>query len=446
MKSSSNCILVLCQRVRSVGNLHQLPSTFQEHITKAKAWKTLSEQQQILMQRKGSRKIIHYIDEDWPHGLQSQVSIINADMLKMPEFLEPRAYTLLLLDLPRGLNLDPLSGLHDNRFSTSDFESIVSQFAAITLADVFRLVVFHSPDDVVMVRSILMAACKGSVHKCVWEKINVLSVSKDKMYDALDSITIAAGSKLPDCVPSTFPMGAVFYGGATACGFTNVFRERAVELKLVYTTAEDKVVSPYQKPLRLLKKIVSMFSMQGEWIVDGCSGSGSGMVAAAQLARNVVAVDVDPPCSQYLELRMNSLENLPTEEQEIGETGGFSAAKVFRKEPMVNVTEGGRGSLLTIRGSNTLTPTLPGPPAFHPQVPGQQTLLAFKLGNAPGDNAAKEGTLEQVDFVPDSVGCDDASSPVCHTTVSVDAASSMPVQASVGIPSTPEVEVEQSVA
>lgn len=191
--------------------------------------------------------------------------------------------------------------------------------------------------------------------------MNVHASSTDRVYDAFEFITVASGSRSADCPnPGQFVLGgsaASALPSSTSSGGLNVFREPAVEHKLCYSTADKLVVSPYQKPIRLLKRLIGMFSKEGDR-VDGCAGSGSTMVAAATLGRNVLAVDIDPRCCQFMHLRTNSLDSVPTEAEEIGEEPLADAIRTFRKEPMVGVKPGGRGSfvLLGRRRNSVLDP------------------------------------------------------------------------------------------
>lgn len=273
-------------------------------------------------QKPGATKLRTLIRADWPVGRACKYVIVQGDITHMSDFIEPKPYSLLVLDLPRGLEMDVTSREFDMHFSDKQFEAAIKQFLLISTAETYRVVVFHSPDDMSLVRDILMSTCKGHVSTCVWHKTNVVASTVDKVYNAADFFTIACGSKVPGCVPlpltlsagaSVSPSGVTTVGASvsssvasvSSAGVTNVFLEPAVEMKLCYTTADDMVVSPYQKPVRLMKRLISLFSEEGDWVIDGCSGSGSTLVAATLLDRNVIAVDVDPRCTQYIDLRIS---------------------------------------------------------------------------------------------------------------------------------------------
>lgn len=152
----------------------------------------------------------------------------------------------------------------------------------------------------------MSSVCKGSIQTCVWHKTNVVAPLNDKFYDAFEFITVAYGSKASECPsPAQFVLGGINDFVKSEASTINVIREHAVEHKLCYTTADKLVVSPYQKPVRLLKKLIVMFSHEGDWILDGCAGAGSTMVAAATMGRNVLSVDIDPRCCQFMSLRLS---------------------------------------------------------------------------------------------------------------------------------------------
>lgn len=70
--------------------------------------------------------------------------------------------------------------------------------------------------------------------------------------------------------------------------------------------------------MKLMRKLVRLYSERGDWVVDACSGSGSTIVSALMERRNVVAIDKDPRCMQFVKARIVSLASFPDEECELG--------------------------------------------------------------------------------------------------------------------------------
>ena len=57
--------------------------------------------------------------------------------------------------------------------------------------------------------------------------------------------------------------------------------------------AKEKVDHPTQKPIKLMERIISLFTNEGDTILDFCMGSGSTGVACKNLNRNVIGIEKD---------------------------------------------------------------------------------------------------------------------------------------------------------
>lgn len=62
---------------------------------------------------------------------------------------------------------------------------------------------------------------------------------------------------------------------------------------------------PTQKPVGLLKRLISLFTDEGETVIDPCAGSGSSLVAALELNRNAYGFEIDkdfyPKAKEWIE-------------------------------------------------------------------------------------------------------------------------------------------------
>lgn len=65
-----------------------------------------------------------------------------------------------------------------------------------------------------------------------------------------------------------------------------------------------KMVHPTEKPVELIKILVNMSSNPGDFVVDPFSGSGATSVAAKELGRDSLAMDLNP---EYVEVGKNRL-------------------------------------------------------------------------------------------------------------------------------------------
>lgn len=57
--------------------------------------------------------------------------------------------------------------------------------------------------------------------------------------------------------------------------------------------AKEKVDHPTQKPIKLMERIISLFTNEGDTILDFCMGSGSTGIACKNLNRNFIGVEKD---------------------------------------------------------------------------------------------------------------------------------------------------------
>lgn len=84
---------------------------------------------------------------------------------------------------------------------------------------------------------------------------------------------------------------------------TNLYHPRSV---LQFNNRQLKSLHPTQKPLDLMKWLVSTYSDRNDTILEPFAGSGSTVVAAAELGRNVIAIEQSP---EYCEIIVKRLEN-----------------------------------------------------------------------------------------------------------------------------------------
>ena len=87
----------------------------------------------------------------------------------------------------------------------------------------------------------------------------------------------------------------------------NVIVVPAVTSKLKHS-GDDKYVNVYQKPHELLEWMVGHFSHPGDWVMDLCSGSSTGLIASLAHGRHCVAVELDERQSDVLKGRVLALD------------------------------------------------------------------------------------------------------------------------------------------
>ncbi len=89
-------------------------------------------------------------------------------------------------------------------------------------------------------------------------------------------------------------------------GRSNIVSAPAVTNKMKHS-GDNRVVNIYQKPRILLDWMVGHFSFPGDWVMDLCSGSGTGLASALAHGRRCIAVEKDVRQCSVLKGRVLSL-------------------------------------------------------------------------------------------------------------------------------------------
>jgi len=79
---------------------------------------------------------------------------------------------------------------------------------------------------------------------------------------------------------------------------------------IVPTTSRERTGYPTQKPLLLLRRIVSASSRPGELVLDWCAGSGTTGVAAAEQSRRFLLVDESAAAVEVMRARLAAVPGL----------------------------------------------------------------------------------------------------------------------------------------
>jgi len=79
----------------------------------------------------------------------------------------------------------------------------------------------------------------------------------------------------------------------------------------------DKSVHPATFPIALAKRVISLFTHEGELVLDPFVGSGTTLIAAADLNRNAVGFDLQPHYMDLCEARLRDSKHLFTSTQQL---------------------------------------------------------------------------------------------------------------------------------
>jgi site-specific DNA-methyltransferase (adenine-specific) len=72
----------------------------------------------------------------------------------------------------------------------------------------------------------------------------------------------------------------------------------------------ERTEHPAQKPLELVKRLVSAFSFEGDTVLDPFLGSGTTMLACLELRRSCIGIEIEPKYIEITKRRLNWGSNL----------------------------------------------------------------------------------------------------------------------------------------
>lgn len=73
--------------------------------------------------------------------------------------------------------------------------------------------------------------------------------------------------------------------------------------------SKEKTPHPTQKPIKLIERIIQIFTNEGDLILDNCMGSGTTACACINTNRNFIGFEVDKEYYEYAEKRIKDMNN-----------------------------------------------------------------------------------------------------------------------------------------
>ena len=143
---------------------NEYPSTFVSHLERAR-----KERDRIL-----ARAFCTEEDEDamkkFSHKLDVTkdlfYNVYNSDVADMLEVLPKKDYTLVIADIPYGFRMAG-SSYDETPFLYKQLDKMIKDFAHLTTALIWRIVIFHSMDQGYSVSQALRSTCHG-VENLAW--------------------------------------------------------------------------------------------------------------------------------------------------------------------------------------------------------------------------------------------------------------------------------------
>jgi site-specific DNA-methyltransferase (adenine-specific) len=142
--------------------------------------------------------------------------------------------------------------------------------------------------------------------------------------DALDQAGLIHWPKKPDGVP----MFKRYADQQQGVPLQSVWDD----IPPLHNLAPERLGYPTQKPLALLNRIIKSSSNEGSVVLDAFCGCGTALVAAQQLNRKWIGIDISPTACRVMASRMREVCRLPENEKQWKAGKGFIVRDLPRSE------------------------------------------------------------------------------------------------------------------
>ena len=144
-------------------DIHDFPTSFLAHLERARKEKDRRLIKAFEAEDDGTFKKISH-KKDITQDLY--YNVICGDVIEMIQKVPKKEYTLLIADIPYGFRMAG-STYDDEPFRFKQLEKMVKDFAELTTASLWRIVVFHSMDQGYSVAQALRSRCHG-IENLAW--------------------------------------------------------------------------------------------------------------------------------------------------------------------------------------------------------------------------------------------------------------------------------------
>ena len=212
--------------------------------------------------------------------MQTCINLMQGDCLELMKTIPDGSVDMVLTDIPYGVVNRNSNGLRNMDKGLADevtfsVEGALHQANRVCSGSVY---VFCSTEQVSLVRSTLVGYGM-TTRLCIWEKTN----------------------------PSPMNGQYVWLSGVECCVYGKkkyaTFNEKCKNTVWRYPTVRGKL-HPTQKPVALMEYLISASSNEGDTVLDFTMGSGTTGVAAKNLGRSFIGIELDPTYFQIAKERI----------------------------------------------------------------------------------------------------------------------------------------------
>ena len=223
--------------------------------------------------------------------------LLNGDCIEMMKTLEPESVDLILTDLPYGV-----LNQRNNWDNIINFENMWSEVNRISKLNTAFITTAKQP----FTSQLIMSNLKNFKYTLVWEKSKATGYLNSKRMPLVAHEDIVVFYKKPPTYNPQMVLGKPYDKGK-AVRDTESYGEqtKAIHVKnedgyryprsvVYFKTAErEGKLHPTQKPIKLFEWLVKTYSNENDVILDITMGSGTTGVAALNLNRKFIGIELD---------------------------------------------------------------------------------------------------------------------------------------------------------
>ena len=214
---------------------------------------------------------------------RTQYELICGDCLEMMQFIPTASVDMILTDLPYGSTKNDWDHILDLEALWKEYERVIKDNGVIALWA-------QSPFDKVL-------ACSNLKHfryEWVIEKTSATGfLNAHKMPMKAHEQILIFYKKLSTAEHKRNSKGTTNYGkhGLTSYDSTDRYPRDVLRFKW---DKQKSSLSPTQKPVAACEYMIRTYTNTGDTILDSCMGSGTTGVAAMNLGRRFIGIEIDP--------------------------------------------------------------------------------------------------------------------------------------------------------
>lgn len=237
----------------------------------------------------------------------SEQKIIQGDCLEVMKDLEDKSVDLILCDLPYGTTQIEWDIVIPFESLWNEYERLISDNGAIILTA-------SQP----FTTDLIQSNRKLFRYELIWEKSHSTGFldANRKPLKAHENVLVFYKA-LPIYNPIMtvgkpytslhYANGSVQYGNHGTV-LTKNEGERYPK-SIIKISSEGNTMHPTQKPLELFEYFIKTYSNEEDFVLDNCCGSGTAIVAARNLNRNALGIEISPEYAKIAQDRLKATPN-----------------------------------------------------------------------------------------------------------------------------------------